>query len=763
MAQLKDLIVTGASRFLNGLYANEISTTTFTAENIYGNGLTITNSSSADSSIIAQFNDYNGKRAAFLRQSKLGNTTATGKIDLLIGSPNDNNFGNEIGQVFLYSGNDNKGHMIVPSSVTANKDHYLPNSTGWLVSTSTTSSAVGSSSQPIYVDANGVVTAITGALTNGSAYLTNYNHYSNSATQTINLGNDEVATGAMFHFTVKASVTGSPGVDSTILQMNWANSTGYNSQFGIQTGKDRVFFRRQSAGTWQDWQEIAHGPLNTSVGSSTQPVYLSNTGTITEGTQYAGGTNVTLNGTSKSGSGIEIYAPTSVGTNGQILVSSGNGAPSWNSLTFNQLPTLYWADVAISNTSSTNTTPTFKSAVIASKANLYQNSDNILVLGDISSSTNVAYYVFNPTHFRPSSNMSDMLDLGSSSYQWKDLYLSGTLYGVANKANSANITSEVNSIAYYSSTSGTFSQFSNIKVLDHVLSTTAINNVATGRTAQGNINGLFIKGLHYGTDASYLASGVAGDLSFGDPGPQIQFGITDTSSARGAIIFTAHNAGSGAGSAFHFVATTTATGGVNESPVNVVSDNLVARNCLTIGNFGANTSYIASMKPSTSADQSVLGVLNYNANPIAVISQKTYGAAGTMGDTRLIIGNGSTVSTEGNSMGNIYLYSASAYSHRIYPVTATANRTHNLPNSTGWLVTAAAAGTGATNCPVYVKNTGVVASVSAVAVDYGGTGYTNYERDTGNIVYRGIGVSTDLPDELIPGSIVLIYGEVSEI
>ena len=71
MAQLKDLIVTGASRFLNGLYANEISTTTFTAENIYGNGLTITNSSSADSSIIAQFNDYNGKRAAFLRQSPI--------------------------------------------------------------------------------------------------------------------------------------------------------------------------------------------------------------------------------------------------------------------------------------------------------------------------------------------------------------------------------------------------------------------------------------------------------------------------------------------------------------------------------------------------------------------------------------------------------------------------------------------------------------------------------------------------------------------
>ena len=97
------------------------------------NGLTITNSSSADSSIIAQFNDYNGKRAVFLRQSKLGNTTATGKIDLLIGSPNDNNFGNEIGQIFLYGGNSDKGHMIVPSSVTANKNHYLPNGSGQLV------------------------------------------------------------------------------------------------------------------------------------------------------------------------------------------------------------------------------------------------------------------------------------------------------------------------------------------------------------------------------------------------------------------------------------------------------------------------------------------------------------------------------------------------------------------------------------------------------------------------------------------------------
>lgn len=67
---------------------------------------------------------------------------------------------------------------------------------------------------------------------------------------------------------------------------------------------------------------------SSTLGSTTKPIYL-NSGTATECSTYAGGTAVTLNGTSKAASTASFYAPTAVGTNGQILKSNGSGAPSW--------------------------------------------------------------------------------------------------------------------------------------------------------------------------------------------------------------------------------------------------------------------------------------------------------------------------------------------------------------------------------------------------------------------------------------------------
>lgn len=46
----------------------------------------------------------------------------------------------------------------------------------------------------------------------------------------------------------------------------------------------------------------------------------------------ARGTAVTLNGVDKAGTSAGIYAPTSAGNNGQVLVSNGSGAPSWGSI-----------------------------------------------------------------------------------------------------------------------------------------------------------------------------------------------------------------------------------------------------------------------------------------------------------------------------------------------------------------------------------------------------------------------------------------------
>lgn len=66
----------------------------------------------------------------------------------------------------------------------------------------------------------------------------------------------------------------------------------------------------------------------TDKGSANKPIYLA-AGVATECNTYAGGTAVTLNGTPKAASTASFYAPTAVGTSGQILKSNGSGAPSW--------------------------------------------------------------------------------------------------------------------------------------------------------------------------------------------------------------------------------------------------------------------------------------------------------------------------------------------------------------------------------------------------------------------------------------------------
>lgn len=67
---------------------------------------------------------------------------------------------------------------------------------------------------------------------------------------------------------------------------------------------------------------------SSTLGSATKPIYL-NSGTATECNTYAGGTAVTLNGTSKAATTASFYAPTTAGTNGYVLKSNGSGAPTW--------------------------------------------------------------------------------------------------------------------------------------------------------------------------------------------------------------------------------------------------------------------------------------------------------------------------------------------------------------------------------------------------------------------------------------------------
>ena len=79
---------------------------------------------------------------------------------------------------------------------------------------------------------------------------------------------------------------------------------------------------------------VAHAGVASQLGTSTKgtaikPIYLTN-GVPAECNLYAGGTAVKLNGVSKASNTAEFYAPTSEGTKGKILVSTG-GAPTWSS------------------------------------------------------------------------------------------------------------------------------------------------------------------------------------------------------------------------------------------------------------------------------------------------------------------------------------------------------------------------------------------------------------------------------------------------
>lgn len=68
---------------------------------------------------------------------------------------------------------------------------------------------------------------------------------------------------------------------------------------------------------------------NANVGGNTTPIYFKN-GVITSCSNYAGGTQVVLNGINRRTLQASFYAPTSSGSNNQVLISQGeNTSPTW--------------------------------------------------------------------------------------------------------------------------------------------------------------------------------------------------------------------------------------------------------------------------------------------------------------------------------------------------------------------------------------------------------------------------------------------------
>lgn len=89
-------------------------------------------------------------------------------------------------------------------------------------------------------------------------------------------------------------------------------------------GDTIYFYKKENAVLGTDTPDFTFSLTNSNL--ATRVSTLENKGT------YAGGTNVTLNGENKSNSTASFYAPESAGTSGQMLISSGSGAPTWTAV-----------------------------------------------------------------------------------------------------------------------------------------------------------------------------------------------------------------------------------------------------------------------------------------------------------------------------------------------------------------------------------------------------------------------------------------------
>lgn len=88
--------------------------------------------------------------------------------------------------------------------------------------------------------------------------------------------------GAVFHIIGKSGENGNGSpIDMNILQMNWDNDGGYDSQLGIANGTTPQFlFRSQISNNNIKWRQAASIEQGTKTGSATKPVYVDSSGEV---------------------------------------------------------------------------------------------------------------------------------------------------------------------------------------------------------------------------------------------------------------------------------------------------------------------------------------------------------------------------------------------------------------------------------------------------------------------------------------------------
>ena len=109
---------------------------------------------------------------------------------------------------------------------------------------------------------------------------------------------------------------------------------------------------------------------------------------------------------------------------------------------------------------------------------------------------------------------------------------------------------------------------------------------------------------------------------------------------------------------------------------------------------------------------------SWSGNHLTVVTG-TNSTAGSTTESIVIVGNSNKKSAAaGSSTGRIRLYGEEANYHDIYPGAPDGNRTHYLPNATGWIATGGngtSTGVGNATQPVYLSTNGLLVACTAYA------------------------------------------------
>ena len=242
----------------------------------------------------------------------IGNSTASGTA------------GNSQGWIGLYTSGSSTTQIAAYGTGNSNY-FYIPNyaGSGYAV-TAAGVSAVGSATKPVYLAANGRVTALDHDVVSAFSY-------------------GGAVDANTFYDTGIYNITGGKLTNAPngygygqILTMSYRKLSGnttpdYASQLYMHHGgnnTNRMFYRTSSSTEWQDWQMVAHGAASTAVGDTDTPVYMTNLGVITavnqpkSGAWFQGVPYVDGSGIMDIGKIIDFHATTGATTDYDVRLTA---------------------------------------------------------------------------------------------------------------------------------------------------------------------------------------------------------------------------------------------------------------------------------------------------------------------------------------------------------------------------------------------------------------------------------------------------------